>query len=475
MPATTLAQPGVVVAADTTSHADALGTRGGANTTKKKKKPTPTVNTALAKSNAEVVRLAVEADPLLRGWFKHSRHPGEGSVQWVVREEDLADRVAASKASHRFARIAGFATLCSKVPFARLMASLPTTPAWWPQTWVVPEQKIQASAYKEGPLIFKPDGSACGDGIAVCLREADMARALETTKAEQAVVQRYLQDPMLLDGLKFDLRLYLLVLGVGEAARAWLCSEGLVRVCSEPYAPADSSNKHKANSHLTNYSISKYEAAFSHADTPHDGSQGSKRALSATLQYLQRSAGVDPAAVWARLKELAGTVAGAMAMAAAGQVSAVPQAGLLEKFEGIEPAKLARAQQHGFHIIGVDVLLDSAGMPHLLELNNNPSMAIDSVFPREGPYVVPHPEMTEARRAVVAPAEPHVTRGYLHGKPCKCRQHHRPHDHLPCAVDIVAKQASVAGALAIMQRDKGSAGASAAELGRGTAYEPVLG
>ena len=424
---------------------------------------------------AQVVRLAIEADPLLTGKYRHDNVKGKGTVHWVVREEDLAEQIGLSKKAHRFARIAGFAALCGKVLFARLLADLPARPEWWPKTWIVPEDPPPAAAFQKGPLIFKPDGAACGDGIALCLCAGDVARQLQITKAERAVVQRYVQAPLLLDGFKFDLRLYLLVLGVGPAARAFCCREGLVRVCSAPYAPADAANRHKANAHLTNYSIAKYEAGFSHADDPGDGSAGSKRALPAVLAHLQRQSGHDAAAVWDRLKALSGAVAGLMAAAAGGDVPAVPRDALLEGFQGVDPAKLERAQHRGFHIVGVDVLLDAAGAPHVLEVNNNPSMGIDSVFPREGPYAVPPPAMTAERARVVGPAEPHVVRSYLRGKPCRCRQHHRPHDHAPCAVDVVAKRAAVAGALAIVQRDRAAGGTTAAMLAEGTAYEPVLG
>jgi len=47
-------------------------------------------------------------------------------------------------------------------------------------------------------------------------------------EVEQFVVQEYLRDPYLIDGLKFDIRLYVLILGA-DPMRVYLFQEGLVR------------------------------------------------------------------------------------------------------------------------------------------------------------------------------------------------------------------------------------------------------
>lgn len=48
------------------------------------------------------------------------------------------------------------------------------------------------------------------------------------------LVQRYVKTPLLLDGKKFDLRLYVLIKGY-DPVEAYLADEGLVRVCTENY------------------------------------------------------------------------------------------------------------------------------------------------------------------------------------------------------------------------------------------------
>ena len=54
-------------------------------------------------------------------------------------------------------------------------------------------------------------------------------------EGKEIIVQRYLSKPLLLDGIKFDLRVYVVVTGFNPV-QAYICDEGLARFCtvSEP-------------------------------------------------------------------------------------------------------------------------------------------------------------------------------------------------------------------------------------------------
>ena len=95
---------------------------------------------------------------------------------------------------------------------------------------------------KKRTYIVKPEDGSQGDGIFL-IQGARELEKLSTRLQRGAVCQRYLEKPLLLGGLKFDLRLYVLVAG-GSAAdiaeqppAVFLCREGLARFCTETYKP----------------------------------------------------------------------------------------------------------------------------------------------------------------------------------------------------------------------------------------------
>lgn len=85
-------------------------------------------------------------------------------------------------------------------------------------------------------MICKPDQMSQGKGIFLT-HEIDSI-PLE----EQTVVQEYLNQPYLLDGLKFDIRLYVLVLS-SDPLKVYLHKEGLVRFATHLYNPIKMSDK----------------------------------------------------------------------------------------------------------------------------------------------------------------------------------------------------------------------------------------
>lgn len=70
--------------------------------------------------------------------------------------------------------------------------------------------------------------------------------------------QRYIHNPLLIDGRKFDLRLYVLVTSM-EPLRVYLFEEGLVRFSTKRYSLR---NLRSRFTHLTNYSINKKSGSF---------------------------------------------------------------------------------------------------------------------------------------------------------------------------------------------------------------------
>lgn len=55
---------------------------------------------------------------------------------------------------------------------------------------------------------------------------------------ESLVISRYIDNPLLINGLKFDMRLYVLVTSF-DPLKIYIYNEGLVRFASEPYSTSN--------------------------------------------------------------------------------------------------------------------------------------------------------------------------------------------------------------------------------------------
>jgi hypothetical protein len=77
------------------------------------------------------------------------------------------------------------------------------------------------------------------------------------------VVSEYVDDPLLIDGLKFDLRIYVALTSINPL-RLYVYEDGLVRFATQKYVSHLQAGNSKAAkfTHLTNYSINKNGANF---------------------------------------------------------------------------------------------------------------------------------------------------------------------------------------------------------------------
>lgn len=98
------------------------------------------------------------------------------------------------------------------------------------------------------------------------------------------VVQEYVAHPYLLDKLKFDLRLYVVLLSL-DPISIYISREGLARFCTVPYKEPSNKNLHESYMHLTNYSLNKYSETYIHTDRLTDGS---KRTITSVLIQLAK-------------------------------------------------------------------------------------------------------------------------------------------------------------------------------------------
>ena len=70
-----------------------------------------------------------------------------------------------------------------------------------------------------------------------------------------------MHKPCLIDGLKFDFRIYVLLAGT-DPLRIYIFKEGLARLATEKYEVPNKDNLNNLCMHLTNYAINKDNPNF---------------------------------------------------------------------------------------------------------------------------------------------------------------------------------------------------------------------
>lgn len=224
-----------------------------------------------------------------------------------------------------------------------------------PETYVLPDNfDAFLKCYQRSRChwIVKPNASSRGRGIFIL---QDLS---ELPLDETVVVSRYVQDPLLIQGYKFDLRVYVLVTSY-DPLKAYIYREGLTRFASAPYSTQEE-HMQDAFRHLTNYSVNKNSNTFVENSDMRADNVGHKWSLSALNKHL-RCVGVDVNLMWVRIMDL-----------------------IVKTLLSVEPAISSRTKQltgnreNCFELYGFDVLVDSDLKPWLLEVNLSPSMQAES-------------------------------------------------------------------------------------------------
>ena len=142
--------------------------------------------------------------------------------------------------------------------------------------------------------IIKPQNSSQGKGIYII---DDIS---EVPIDENCIISRYVANPFLINGLKFDLRLYVCITSM-DPWRIYIYNEGLARFASEQYDPT--LGKNAKYSHLTNFSVNKKNINFINNQNAEMDDTGHKWSLTALSRHLE-SVGVDMNLMWSRIYDV---------------------------------------------------------------------------------------------------------------------------------------------------------------------------
>lgn len=221
-------------------------------------------------------------------------------------------------------------------------------PSFYPETYLLPDEYSEMlDAFPKSKLwIQKPAGGSRGNGIKVI--DTPPSKGIK-----RIVVQNYLDNPLLINGLKFDLRFYVAVTSL-VPLRIYLFDNGLVRLATEPY---DSNHDDITNrsAHLTNFSINKENENFHVTNDLADDGKGNKWSHRPFWPWLAAN-GFNPEEIRSRIEDAFATT--------------------------IIACRETFRRQHNiresFELFGFDVMLAKDGDVHILEVNVSPALGTSS-------------------------------------------------------------------------------------------------
>lgn len=235
-------------------------------------------------------------------------------------------------------------TWARKVPFVRLLQRIqhyyPKDYKFLPKSFVLPQDESifqEALSKHDKFYIFKPDRGSLGHGIRLISPNTDFK-----IPRRSAVAQEYI-EAYTIDNLKFDLRIYVLILSV-TPLQIYICRNGVARFCTE------NSGTNSKYSFLTNTAIN--------AKNPDAVPDQMTRMISNVFEQMQMQ-GVDINTLWKRIDDVI-------------ILTVISAYGYLSKMEKEQCPN--NGISRCFQIFGCDILLDKNLNPYILEINHRPSM-----------------------------------------------------------------------------------------------------
>ncbi|XP_043522665.1 tubulin polyglutamylase TTLL13 isoform X3 [Frieseomelitta varia] len=286
---------------------------------------------------------------------------------WNLYWTDLSVSVERAKDMKRYQKVnhfPGMTEICRKDLLARnlnrMLKLFPKDYNFFPKTWCFPADHGEAIAYaklrRSKTFIIKPDTGCQGRGIY-------LTRNLRDVKpTERMICQVYVARPFLVDGYKFDLRIYALLTSC-DPLRIYVYNDGLARFATSRYKEPTGHNTSNVFMHLTNYAVNKHSRMY-----VIDDEIGSKRKIS-TLNKWFKMKDVDVDELWRKIDEIIIKTI----------LAAYPV--LKHSYHTCFPTH--DKTYACFELLGFDVLLDWKLRPYLLEVNHSPSFHTDAQIDKD--------------------------------------------------------------------------------------------
>lgn len=243
--------------------------------------------------------------------------------------------------------IGGQSTSASSIGVQPSSSSVPASDPldFLPVTYTLPaDYSLFVEEFRRNPnvmWIMKPCSLAQGKGIFIVNKLSQTKRWANTQVKESYVVSRYIENPLLVGGKKFDLRMYVLVLSY-RPLQALVYREGFARFCNVKYS-ADADAMDNPYVHLTNVAVQK-------TNEDYNSNHGGKWTVARLLLFVEATRGRDAGAKLLR------------------DIHSV----MLHALKAVQPVIIN--DPHCFECYGYDIIVDDTLKPWLVEVNASPSL-----------------------------------------------------------------------------------------------------
>ncbi|KAK4471968.1 hypothetical protein MN116_005346 [Schistosoma mekongi] len=259
----------------------------------------------------------------------------------------------------------GMSEICRKDSLARnlnrMIRLFPKDYNIFPKTWCLPSDwnDIQnyARKHKSKTFIIKPDNGCQGRGIYITKSAKDIR------SMENMICQVYISKPFLIDGYKFDMRIYVLLTSC-DPLRLFVFKDGLVRFTTCSYVEPNQHNVHNMYMHLTNYAVQKHSDSYIRDNED----SGTKRRIT-TLNRWFADNGCDVKKIWDDIDDvIIKTLLSGYAI-------------IRHNYRTCFPNHIQTSAC--FEILGFDIMFNHRLKPYVLEVNHSPSFTTDSKLDKE--------------------------------------------------------------------------------------------
>ena len=240
-----------------------------------------------------------------------------------------------------------------------MQKQFPKDYTYMPETYSYPQEKMEIikkfKNYKlsqEDLWLIKPKKASLGKGIHIFHNLA--------STPNDYIITKYISHPHLINELKYDFRLYVLITGFSPL-KIYLYKEGLVRFTTEKYS-LDLNKIDELYRHLTNVAINTKNTNTYKKALNADTEEGSKWSLQVYEHFCEHN-GINFKKIWKQIADI--TIKSILAVK--------------DLFIKVIKSNGTKDKNH-FKLFGYDFMLDEKLKVYLIEVNSRPSLFMKDII-----------------------------------------------------------------------------------------------